>query len=333
LRPSIPDRAGDPPSSAYPEDVRERDRWIVSRRGARAPVDFRRAVDAFVEEERTERGDIACVATILLANRECPWRCLMCDLWAHTASDTVPLGAIPEQIRRSLAALPPAGRIKLYNAGSFFDSRAIPPEDFQKVAALLAGFERVIVESHPALVGPACRTFRDQLAGELEIAMGLETVHPVVLPLLNKRMTLDDFRRAAGRLAADGIALRSFVLLGLPFLRSQREALDWAVRSTEFAFDAGSTVVSIVPTRAGNGALDALAARGEFEPPTLETIEETAALALGLCRGRVFVDLWEIARFSRCAACLPDRTERLRSMNLSQELSPPVSCVTCGAPG
>ena len=32
--------------------------------------------------------------------------------------------------------------------------------------------------------------------GRLEIAMGLETVHPEVLRRLNKRMTLDDFERA-----------------------------------------------------------------------------------------------------------------------------------------
>ena len=34
------------------------------------------------------------------------------------------------------------------------------------------------------------------LRGQLEVALGLETVHPEVLARLNKQMTLDDFARA-----------------------------------------------------------------------------------------------------------------------------------------
>ena len=44
--------------------------------------------------------------------------------------------------------------IKLYNAGSFFDPRAVPESDYDDVAVALAGCREVIVESHPALVGP-----------------------------------------------------------------------------------------------------------------------------------------------------------------------------------
>jgi hypothetical protein len=51
----------------------------------------------FLEEERTASGDIASTATILLTNKECPWRCLMCDLWKNTLTYTVPAGAIAKQ--------------------------------------------------------------------------------------------------------------------------------------------------------------------------------------------------------------------------------------------
>ena len=74
-----------------------------------------------MEDERTESGEIAPVATILLTNRECPWRCLMCDLWQHTLAGPTPIGAIPAQIDYALAQLPSARAIKLYNSGSFFD--------------------------------------------------------------------------------------------------------------------------------------------------------------------------------------------------------------------
>jgi uncharacterized Fe-S cluster-containing MiaB family protein len=43
--------------------------------------------------------------------------------------------------------------MKLFNAGSFFDPRAVPESDYGQIAALVAGLERVIVASHPTLVG------------------------------------------------------------------------------------------------------------------------------------------------------------------------------------
>ena len=47
----------------------------------------------------------------------------------------------------------PATGIKLYNAGSFFDPRAVPEPDYEDIAKAVSGFSRVIVECHPALVG------------------------------------------------------------------------------------------------------------------------------------------------------------------------------------
>ncbi len=308
----------------------DRDLWILERRGPRRFVDPGRVVSELVEEERTERGDVAAVATLFLANRECPWRCLMCDLWKSTTDGSVSPGAIASQVRAALDALPcpRPRRVKLYNAGSFFDPKAIPTADLPGIAAALAGFERVIVESHPALVGDACRHWRELLEGDLEVAMGLETAHPDVLPKLNKRMTVDDFRRAADRLRGDGIALRVFVLLGLPFLPAE-ESLLWACRSVEVAFDAGATAVSVIATRSGNGALDDLKDRGEFVEPTLSALEEVAAFGVALARGRVFIDLWELERLRRCPSCFSARRERLRRLNLTQTVPPKIPCVAC----
>src|SRR4030095_100742 len=112
-------------------------------------------------------------ATIFLTNRECPWRCLMCDLWKNTLEEHVPPGAIPAQIREAVAGRRPAPRAKLYTAGSFFGGGAIPPEDHATIAALVAPFERVVVESHPALVGEDVWRFRDAPRGSAHGAMEL----------------------------------------------------------------------------------------------------------------------------------------------------------------
>lgn len=316
-------------TAAYPSRPAARDAWIVGRRPPRQAVSAERPYDWFVEDEVGASGAVRRVATIFLTNRECPYRCLMCDLWQHTLTESVPAGAIARQIDVALAALPAAAVIKLYNSGSFFDHRAIPPGDYPGIAARLSTFRRVIVECHPSFVGPDVERFRNLLPGELEVAMGLETIHPVVLTQLNKRMTLASYARAAGQLRAMGVASRAFVLVQPPFLPVD-EATEWAVRSAAFAFEHGAGAVSLIPVRAGNGALDALAAAGDFVPPRLATLEAAFDGALALGRGRVFADTWDLGRFSRCPACLEARTARLRDMNLAQQWMPPVQCDACG---
>ncbi len=318
-------------TSAYPRSAEEREEWIVAQRQgvARRELDPLRPYDFFIEEERSENGDCVPIATIFLTNRECPWRCLMCDLWRNTLPESVPAGAIPTQIDHALARLPPARQVKLYNSGSFFDQQAIPRQDDVAIAARVRRFERVIVESHPLLIGDRCWRLHDLVGGRLEVAMGLETVHPEVGPRLNKRLTPEQFARAARKLRAHGVALRVFVLAGLPFL-DQDEALYWAGRSAEFALDCGAGVVTMIPTRTGNGALDTLAAAGDFAPPTLAQLEAATAHGVRLARGRVFADLWDLARFSNCSPCFDARVARLREMNLEQHVPPPVSCTGCG---
>lgn len=315
--------------SAYPQTAAERDAWIVARRPQRDVLDPRQPWAFFVEEERSASGEIVSVATIFLTNRECPWRCLMCDLWRNTLSGETPTGAIPTQINYALDRLPAARHIKLYNSGSFFDRKAIPPQDYGVIADRLAGFERVIVESHPALVGEACLHFRDSVRGTLEVAMGLETVEPEVLARLNKRMTLDQFASAADELHRHNIDLRVFILVKPPYMRED-ESLEWAARSLDFAFACGATAVTLIPTRAGNGAMEELMISGDFSPPKLVTVEGAAAYGISLRRGRVFVDLWDLRRASGCVACYEQRLARLEAMNLKQSIPERVICERCG---
>lgn len=303
------------------------DAEILAARPDKKPVDPRRPYAFLVEPERGADGRVEDVATIFLTSRECPFRCLMCDLWKHTTDEPVEAGDIPAQIDYALARLPEARHVKLYNNGNFFDAKAIPPDDYPAIAERLAGFDTVIVENHPRLCGSRCFEFRDRLDGRLEIALGLETVHPGVLGRLNKRMTLDDFRGAADLLCREGIALRTFILLRPPFL-SESEGVEWALRSIEFAFDAGAACCSVVPTRAGNGIMDELERSGRFHPPAMASIEKVLARGIRMGRERVFMDLWDLERFFDCAACGPKRRVRLESMNLRQEVLPPVPC-TC----
>ena len=316
------------PGLPYPAGARGRSPWIVSRRGPKTSLDPWTPY-AFLWEAETGEDDLPVpTATLFLTNQECPYRCLMCDLWRNTLDTRVPPGAIAAQIRHALGRLPPARQVKLYNAGSFFDPQAIPPEDYPEIAQAVAGFERVIVECHPKLIGERTRRFRDLVPGRLEVAVGLETVHPETLARLNKGFTVADFHRAAQALARADIGLRVFLLLRPPFL-TESEGVLWAARSLDVAFDAGASVCVLIPTRGGNGAMEALAEAGAYAPPSLPSLE--AAQEYGLGRGRVFTDLWDIETFYACAcACAPARAARLAAMNRTQRVPPPVTCTVCG---
>ena len=311
----------------YPASPNGRTRWIVERRSSKNALDPTRPYAFLWEEEAGPLGEAVPTATIFLTNHECPYRCLMCDLWQNTLDARVPSGAIAAQLRYALDRLPPARQIKLYNAGSFFDPQAIPPEDYAEIAQTVRGFERVVVECHPALVGDRSLDFRDLLAGNLEVAVGLETVHPDVLARLNKRFTVADFTRAATFLTDNQIALRVFLLLRPPFL-TEAEGVVWAKRSLDAAFGGGASVCCVIPTRAGNGAMEALATSGDCAPPTLPSLEEVLEYGLGLRQGRVFADLWDIEKFYTCA-CSPARAARLAEMNRTQRVPPPVVCAGC----
>ncbi|HWA88375.1 MAG TPA: hypothetical protein VG710_19260, partial [Opitutus sp.] len=232
--------------SVYPAE--RRSAWILAQRPPRpAAPDPLKPHGVFLEQERLASGEIVSSGVVLLTNKECPWRCLMCDLWKDTTTETVPVGAIPRQIefaRQIWAETGPLPRqVKLYNSGSFFDPAAIPTDDYAAIAGNVAFAGNVVVESHPRLIGERTRRLHDLLAGSLEVAMGLETAHPEVLARLNKNFDLAQFARAAEFLRAGKIALRVFLLVNPPFL-DEADGIAWTVKSAEFAFDCGASAVS-----------------------------------------------------------------------------------------
>ena len=313
-------------------------RQIRALRGPRNRVDAYRAVGHQWEKEREVGGGAAHVLTVFLTGSECPFTCVFCDLWRYTTDTPTPAGAIPAQLETVLEAERPGiegpamrPAIKLYNAGNFFDRRAVPPEDDPQIADLLQSFYRVTVECHARLVGARCLEFGDRLDGRLEVALGLETVHPEALPALNKEMTLEDFRGAASALRSAGVGIRAFVLVGAPFIPVD-QTVDWTRRTAEFAFEHGAERVSLIPVRGGNGAMEKLREGGWFHPPVLDRLEEALELCLPVAEaagGIAEADLWNARTFAGCPDCATGRIERLRRMNLSGKLEPRIHCLSC----
>lgn len=333
----------------YPEGRNARDRWIYAHRNpAQRPHlpslkgDWR-PTNVLTEIERQADGTDAVGGAVFLLNRECPWRCLMCDLWKHTVTDSVPEGAIISQLDAALEQSGQIGErgcsadgskagtvagavareaelkakrwewIKLYNAGSFFDPKAVPDADYSGVAARCRSFRNVVVECHPKLVGQRTWRFQEMLGEKtgLEVAMGLETAHPEVLKQLNKGMQVADFEKAVRNLKARGCGVRAFVLIQPPFMGAA-DSVRWAARSVELCFALGVDVVTMIPVRLGNGALEALERQGQFSKPDVETVLEAHAEGMRMARQygrRLFLDLWDMEQW----APTPADQERVRT--------------------
>ena len=268
--------------------------------------------------------------TVFLAGAECPFTCSFCDLWRWTLEGPTPVGALPLQLDRALADLPAnvPDRLKLYNASNFFDRRAVPPEDLPRIAELARVFAAVTVESHANMIGPMTREFASLLAGRLEVAVGLETIHPVAITHLNKRLQLARFDSAAAFLTDHDIDLRAFVLLGAPYVPAE-ESIEWTIRTVEYAATRGAGRIAVIPVRGGNGELERLQALGEFVPPTLAQLETALEQCLALAATAVTADVWDMDRLPACERCRRERVARIKRMNLCGRLEPAVHCPAC----
>ncbi|HYE32066.1 MAG TPA: radical SAM protein [Methylomirabilota bacterium] len=315
---------------AYPAEAAAQSSWVLARRGARRRVSPDQPHGVFVELERDSTGKLTETLTVLLTNKECPFRCVMCDLWENTLQERVPVGSISAQMEVALQARGNATVIKLYNSGSFFDPQAIPHEEYPSISARLRGFSHVIVESHPAFIGARTLEFARSLTGALEVAIGLETAHPVALEKLNKRFSLEQFTASAAFLRAHNIALRVFLLLNAPFIPAS-ETQAWTLRSIDFALEQGASAVVVIPTRF-NRSLEDLEKLGLTTRSRLQHLEDALAYGIAQRRGRVFADLWDLNSPAGCARCFPARKERLRLMNNLQTVAPKIHCTECEAP-
>jgi archaeosine synthase beta-subunit len=305
---------------------------IRALRPGKAWIDPYVAHGSLREQERRPGGKVEETLTVFLAGAECPFTCSFCDLWRYTIDGPTPAGALTKQLGSVLQSVNAGSidRLKLYNASNFFDARAVPAEDFTAIALLARDFPSVTVESHASTIGPRTLDLARAIGGRLEVAVGLETIHPGASSKLNKRLDLATFDKAAGFLADNGVDLRVFVLLGTPHV-PPAESVEWTVRTVEYAAGRGASMVSIIPVRGGNGELERLADLGQFDPPSLADLESALDQCARMTGTVVTADIWDIDRIAICGSCSGARVARLREMNLTGVAAGAVACEACGA--
>jgi archaeosine synthase beta-subunit len=288
----------------------------------------------FRSQEPDGMGGEVDTTTVFLTGAECPFRCSMCDLWQYTSLGNTPVGAIPFQLAQVLKPESSHDRrwLKLYNASNFFDPRSIPAEDSKAIAELCSPFERVIVENHPRFCDNRMETFSRAIPGQLEVAMGLETIHPDAIAIMNKGMTLADFDRAVAKCQSLNIDVRVFVLLHPPGVH-WNESVEWTVRTVAYAMDRRVRHVSVIPVRAGNGWIDRMIDNGKYQLPTVLMIRElyqsfsrNKFVSAGVSSGRntsIEFDLWDFENWhGGCQGCRESLVKHIARCNLEQKITP-----------
>jgi archaeosine synthase beta-subunit len=237
----------------------------------------RRYVNQWVEDEAIGAERVPAFV-VILRTRGCYWAdqkgCSMCGYAKDTLGRSATPEELAEQTERALSRYRDEPYVKVYTSGSFLDDREVDPESRRRFVASFSGrARRLLFETLPEFAQPATlEPLRAAFAGELEVALGLETTDPTVLArYVHKNAPPSEYLAAGDRVRALGLRAKAYLLLKPPYLTEQ-ESIDDVVRSIRVAsshFDA----LSVNPVHIQNGTVvEWLYHRGRYRPPWLWSV-------------------------------------------------------------
>ncbi|MGA3022517.1 MAG: archaeosine biosynthesis radical SAM protein RaSEA [Thermoplasmata archaeon] len=302
-----------------------------NRHPAPAPSgEARRYVNQWVEDEAIGPERVRAFV-LILRTRGCYWAdvkgCSMCGYSKDTLGRSATPDELAEQLARALARYHDEPYVKVYTSGSFLDDREVDPASRAAIASAFSGrARRFLFETLPEFVRPeGIDPLRDAFAGELEVALGLESTDPTVLGrFVHKGSTPSEYLAAADRLSPLGVRTKAYLLLKPPYL-TESEAVADVVRSVREAaphFDS----MSVNPVHIQNGTVvEWLYHRGRYRPPWLwslvDALREGAAVR-GNSRLVSFPTAGGLSRGPHnCGACDARVLAAVQEASLAQEFA------------
>lgn len=165
----------------------------------------------------------------------------------------------------------------LSSNGSFFDPKEIPHDIQKKMLEHLIslGVKQIKVETRPEFVNRAAlkNLLSSVPARYLIVGLGFDTYTDDIRDLcLNKGFTRKQYDNATRIFNEMNISFESRIIVKPPFL-TENEAINEALISINYAFDRGSSVVSLEPIAIQDFTLqDFLTQRGYFRVPWLWSV-------------------------------------------------------------
>jgi len=257
------------------------------RPGPAGPESARRYVNLWTEEEALGPRRVRAFV-VILRTRGCYWAdvkgCSMCGYSKDTLGRSATPAELAEQLAHALRRYDGEPYVKFYTSGSFLDDREVDPESRRAIVSAFSGrAERLLFETLPEFVTPEnLDPLHASFAGELEVALGLESADPVVLSrFVHKSAAPSEYLSAGDRLRTLGLRAKAYLLLKPPYL-TESESIEDVVRSTEVAA-AHFNALSVNPVHIQNGTVvEWLYHRGRYRPPWLWSVVE--ALRRGAAR-------------------------------------------------
>lgn len=210
--------------------------------------------------------------------------------------------------------------LEIWTGGSFFWE--IPPETREYMLNKIAQdflIRKVRVESLPSFVKEDEIRRALRLLGEkkLDVAIGLETQNDELRAKLGKLPVMEKaMYENAVRLLKKMKARSSTYVLLKPLPMPEKEAIEEAIRTIQYAFSSGTDEVLLQVTFVAEGApLKNLWEKGQYSPPSLWSVVEVLKQTAGL--GPVYLGEFQdipppLAGPASCPKCQPILLERFK---------------------
>jgi radical SAM enzyme (TIGR01210 family) len=229
---------------------------------------------------------------IVLPTPGCAWAvsgsggCTMCSYVADSPLEKVDEKILVDIFKKSIQKheIKEKTAVKIFVSGSFLNPEEIPKSARDEILNILKGeefVEEVVVESRPEFITAdvlkeCCESLGDKI---FEIGIGLETSEDYTREKkINKGFTRKDFENAVEtikqtQLTCD-VRAKAYLFVK-PIFTSEKEAVEEAVKSAEYAESVGASRISFCPATIHKDTLMELLWRGgSYQPPWIWSIME-----------------------------------------------------------
>jgi radical SAM enzyme (TIGR01210 family) len=251
----------------------------------------------WTEKDRLN-NTIAEAFVIILRTQGCTWAhasgCSMCGYFTDSYWNATTDHQIETQFQTAMQRYQNEPIIKIFNSGSFFDPKEIPPRLQKKILTTInKTTKKIVVESRPEYItNHAVNSLQKDISpSKIEVGIGLESANDLIRThAINKGFLFKDYQKAAAILKKRDIGIKTYLLIKPPLL-TEYEAIQDTLETIQKIKDI-STTISFNPCNVQrHTAVEYLWRRHNYRPPWLWSIIDILKKSSQLTSGRLQCDI------------------------------------------